>query len=42
VSIAEGIGRYIAWIKTQGAVEDYFAQAEAELKAKGIVQRVKA
>jgi dTDP-L-rhamnose 4-epimerase len=42
VSIEEGIGRYIAWIKTQGAVEDYFAQAEAELKAKGIVQKVKA
>jgi dTDP-L-rhamnose 4-epimerase len=41
-TIEEGIGRYIAWIKTQGAVEDYFAQAEAELKAKGIVQRVKA
>lgn len=41
VSIEEGIGRYIAWIKTQGAVEDYFGRAEAGLRAKGIVQSVK-
>ena len=41
VTIEEGIGRYIAWIKTQGAVDDYFAQAEAGLRAKGIVQSVK-
>ena len=39
-SIEEGIARYIAWIKTQGAVEDYFASAEQGLKAKGIVQPV--
>jgi dTDP-L-rhamnose 4-epimerase len=42
VTIDEGIGRYIEWIRTQGAVEDYFAQAEAGLRAKGIVQSVKA
>jgi dTDP-L-rhamnose 4-epimerase len=43
VSIEEGIGRYIAWIKRQdGNVEDYFAKAEAGLRAKGIVQSVKA
>jgi dTDP-L-rhamnose 4-epimerase len=39
-TIEQGIGRYIEWIKTQGAVEDYFAQAEAGLRAKGIVQSV--
>lgn len=43
VTLEEGIGRYIAWIKTQGgAVEDYFGAAEAGLRAKGIVQSVKA
>jgi dTDP-L-rhamnose 4-epimerase len=40
VSLEEGIGRYIAWIKTQGAVEDYFAKAEIGLRQKGIVQNV--
>lgn len=42
VSIEEGIGRYIAWIRTQGAVDDYFTKAEAGLRAKGIVQSVNA
>jgi dTDP-L-rhamnose 4-epimerase len=41
VTIEQGIGRYIDWIRTQGAVEDYFSAAEAGLKAKGIVQAVK-
>ncbi len=41
VTLEEGIGRYIAWIRTQGAVDDYFAKAEAGLRAKGIVQSVK-
>ncbi len=42
VTLEEGIGRYIAWIKTQGgAVEDYFAKAEVGLRAKGIVQSVR-
>lgn len=40
VSLEEGIARYIAWIKTQGAVEDYFAKAEAGLRQKGIVQNI--
>jgi dTDP-L-rhamnose 4-epimerase len=40
VSIEEGIARYVAWIRTQGSVEDYFGAAEAGLKAKGIVQQV--
>lgn len=40
VSIEQGIERYVAWIKTQGSVEDYFSKAEAGLRAKGIVQSV--
>jgi dTDP-L-rhamnose 4-epimerase len=38
--IEQGIAHYIDWIKTQGAVEDYFARAEAGLRATGIVQSV--
>ena len=41
VTIEQGIERYLAWISTQGTVEDYFSAAEAGLKAKGIVQAVK-
>jgi len=41
-TIGEGIRRYIDWIRTQGPVEDYFSKAEAGLRAKGIVQSVKA
>ncbi len=40
VALEEGIARYIAWIKTQSAVEDYFAKAEIGLREKGIVQNV--
>jgi dTDP-L-rhamnose 4-epimerase len=40
VSIEEGIGRYVQWIKTQGSVKDYFAEIEAGLRANGIVQSV--
>lgn len=40
VPLEEGIARYIAWIRTQGAVEDYFAKAEIGLREKGIVQNV--
>jgi dTDP-L-rhamnose 4-epimerase len=39
-TLEQGIARYIAWIKTQGAIEDYFARAEAGLRAKGIVRSV--
>jgi dTDP-L-rhamnose 4-epimerase len=39
-TIEQGIARYIEWIGTQGAVDDYFAKAEAGLRAKGIVQSV--
>ncbi len=41
-TIEQGIARYVAWIKTQGSVEDYFSKAEAGLRAKGIVQSVSA
>ncbi len=40
VTIEQGIGRYIDWIRTQGPVDDYFSKAEAGLRAKGIVQSV--
>jgi dTDP-L-rhamnose 4-epimerase len=40
VTIEQGIGRYIDWIRTQGAVDDYFSRAEAGLRATGIVQSV--
>jgi dTDP-L-rhamnose 4-epimerase len=40
-TIEQGIARYIDWIRTQGAVQDYFATAEAGLRAKGIVQSVR-
>jgi dTDP-L-rhamnose 4-epimerase len=39
-SLEEGIGRYLDWIATQGTIEDYFAAAEAGLRANGIVQSV--
>ena len=42
VTLEEGIGRYVDWIKTQGTVKDYFADIEAGLRAKGIVQSVNA
>jgi dTDP-L-rhamnose 4-epimerase len=40
-TVEQGIARYVSWIKTQGAVEDYFSKAEAGLRAKGIVQSVR-
>lgn len=40
VPLEEGIARYIAWIRTQGPVEDYFARAEIGLRENGIVQNV--
>ena len=42
VDLAEGIGRYLEWIKTQGDVRDYFAEAEEVLRQKQIVHRVAA
>jgi dTDP-L-rhamnose 4-epimerase len=40
VTIEQGIARYIDWIRNQGAIKDYFAEIEASLRAKGIVQSV--
>ena len=40
VGLREGIGRYIEWIKAQGDVRDYFAEAEKVLREKRIVQEI--
>jgi dTDP-L-rhamnose 4-epimerase len=40
VDLAEGIRRYIDWIKTQSDVRDYFSGAARILRGKGIVHRV--
>lgn len=42
VTLAEGIERYLAWIRQQGDVREYFAAAEQLLRSKGIVRRVAA
>jgi dTDP-L-rhamnose 4-epimerase len=39
VDLAEGIERYIGWIREQGDVRDYFAEAEKVLRAKSIVHQ---
>src|SRR5262245_48530550 len=41
VDLDEGIARYIEWIRTQSDIRDYFSEASAILKNKGIVHRVK-
>jgi dTDP-L-rhamnose 4-epimerase len=40
VELQSGIERYIEWIKAQGNVRDYFAEAEKVLRAKSIVHEV--
>jgi dTDP-L-rhamnose 4-epimerase len=40
VELAEGIERYIEWIRDQGDVRDYFAEAEKILRTKSIVHQV--
>jgi dTDP-L-rhamnose 4-epimerase len=40
VELAEGIRRYIDWIKAQSDVRDYFSEAVRILRGKGIVHRV--
>jgi dTDP-L-rhamnose 4-epimerase len=40
VDITTGIGRYLDWIRSQGGVRDYFAEAERNLKAKRVVHSV--
>ncbi len=39
VDLAEGIGRYLEWIRGQGDVRDYFAEAERILREKSIVHQ---
>ncbi len=41
VELTEGIERYIEWIKSQGDIRDYFAEAEELLRQKRIVHEVK-
>jgi dTDP-L-rhamnose 4-epimerase len=40
VDLAQGIGRYLDWIRAQTDVRDYFSEAEALLRSKGIVHSV--
>jgi dTDP-L-rhamnose 4-epimerase len=40
VSLEEGIERYLAWVRQQGSVKDYFAAAELILRKKGVLQKV--
>jgi hypothetical protein len=40
VDLREGIGRYIAWIRAQSDIRDYFSEASEILRNKGIVHRV--
>ena len=40
VSLEKGIERYLAWIRQQGSIKDYFAAAELILRKKGILQKV--
>ncbi|HVG29649.1 MAG TPA: NAD-dependent epimerase/dehydratase family protein [Pyrinomonadaceae bacterium] len=40
VALAEGVARYVAWVREQGDVRDYFAAVEERLRAKGVVHRV--
>jgi len=39
VDLAEGIQRYIDWIRTQSDIRDYFSEAAEVLRNKGIVHR---
>ena len=40
VDLAEGIDRYLDWIRSQSDVRDYFSEAAEILRDKGIVHRV--
>ncbi|HEV2529859.1 MAG TPA: NAD-dependent epimerase/dehydratase family protein [Thermomicrobiales bacterium] len=39
VTLSDGIDRYLEWIRTQGRIEDYFAEAERALRARQVVKR---
>jgi dTDP-L-rhamnose 4-epimerase len=38
VTLAQGIERYLAWIRLQGDIRDYFAAAERGLRRKQIIK----
>lgn len=40
--LEEGIGRYLAWVREQGEIADYFAAAERLLRRRQIVRRAAA
>jgi dTDP-L-rhamnose 4-epimerase len=40
VELADGIGRYLEWIRSQADVKDYFSEAADILRKKGIVHKV--
>ncbi|MFL6527462.1 MAG: SDR family NAD(P)-dependent oxidoreductase [Chthoniobacterales bacterium] len=42
VDLAQGIARYLDWIRSQSDVKDYFSEAADILRSKGIVHRVAA
>ena len=42
VDLATGIARYLDWIRLQSNVRDYFSEAEAIMRSKGIVHSVAA
>ncbi len=41
VDLETGIHRYLGWIRAQGSVREYFAEAAAMLRDRGIVQKVR-
>jgi dTDP-L-rhamnose 4-epimerase len=41
VDLAEGVDRYLDWIRSQSDVRDYFSEAENILRDKGIVHHVR-
>ena len=41
VDLETGVGRYLAWIRAQGDIFDYFAAAEPVLRSKGMVRQVR-
>jgi dTDP-L-rhamnose 4-epimerase len=42
VMLDAGIERYLDWIRGQGSVAEYFTEAAATLRGKGIVQKIRA
>ena len=42
MDLADGIARYLEWIRNQGDVRDYFGAAERILQEKRIVHRTTA